>query len=95
MVRSLQLVEVRHYAEEEEWGCIRTLRTLSVYATDIVYMINIVYCAYNRRQLNVSVDVPATRVSAAATVTDADELSLQTVLNNLETTAFHLLGTLT
>jgi len=61
----------------------------------ILCMINIVYCAYNRRQLNVSVDVPATRVSAAATVTDADELSLQTVLNNLETTAFHLLGTLT
>jgi len=47
---------------------------------------------YCRRQLNVSVELPTTQVSAAATTDGDDQLSLQTVLNNLETTAFHLLG---
>ena len=42
---------------------------------------------YNRHQLNVSVDLP-TQTSAAVT----DQMNLETVLNNLQTTAFHLLG---
>ena len=42
---------------------------------------------YCRRQLNVSVDLP-TATSAA----DNPQLNLEAVLNNLQTTAFHLLG---